>query len=309
MSKKDKPEEFALAKKTETNIALQGTVIDLPEGFIEDADFNYQQQEEAPIFPYIKIRQKDPKDENSTIEWKKGWWMASNTPTPVNDAEPPLIAIVLFWSKVRTYFEENAETPYCKSLDGLTGSLKTPETFNGTCVDKLGNPVCPFACWDVSGAKDNRPRCKEGRNLYAYSYIHGPCIIRLGTSALKTWRAFDNVMKTQKVKTASGAVVRIPYHLTVLEFHTQRVIRPGFDPYYIPDIRISEIVKDKDTLDVMRELLKSKEQYDRSAKQADIADDENDKVKDADYEIVHSNDPVKNADGTVSADDPLNKLF
>ena len=312
MSKDKKQDEFAIAKKTETAIALQGEVIELPADFIDSEDFNYQTEEEAPIFPYVSIRQKDPRDDTE-IKWKKGWWKAANTPAPVNDAEPPLIAIILFWSKVRTYFPEGAEAPYCKSIDGISGSLKTQETCGGTCVDKQGRPVCPYAQWGIPNVGD-RPQCTEGRNLYAYSYIHGPCIIRLGRSGLKPWRAFDNLMKSKIVTAPNGAKIRIPYHLNILEFHTKAIKRPGLDVYYEPDIRHNSVITDKETLDIMRGFLRAKEQYDRTAQQSDLADEDiNGKgAEDTEYELdeaIKANNPKTNPDGSVADDDAFNTLI
>ena len=103
-------------------------------------------------------------------------------------------------------------------------------------------------------------------------------------------------MKTKKVIAPNGSKIRIPYHLNILEFHTVPVVRPGFDKYWIPEIRHNSIVEDKDTLNIMRELLKSKEQYDRTAEQSDLGDEDinGNSAKDAEYELekdIESHNP------------------
>lgn len=238
----------------------QAATVDLPAGIdLLDGDFT-PQEEEAPMLPYISIRQKDHRDgDDAEITWKKGFWKVATPPGQfVNDLES-LRLTVLFFKRARTYFREGDEKPYCKSIDGNAGVLMIDETNNGNCEK------CQYSKF-ING---DRPKCAEGRNLYAIVEGIGPAIIRLGVSSIKPWRAFDNLVGTKRIA-IKGVVRRVPWFFSVVELRTEKVDRAGFDPYWVAVPQWVSFHQDKATLDVLREKMGQSEQYDETARVVDL---------------------------------------
>ena len=264
MSKKQKQEtDLALVPENESALMIPGQTanVELPEGIeLQDADL-VPQVEEEPVFPYLSIRQKDHADSDDTeIEWKKGWWKSSMK----SDDIEKLKITVLFWNKARTYFREGDEKPYCKSINGENGSLITSDTNQGNC------PSCPYGQWQAGdNGKQKKPVCSEGRNIYAMVEGIGPAVIRLGVSSIAPWKAFDNLMKNQAV-VHNGQTHRLPWIFHIVELKTEVVKRSGFDPYFVVAPVNLGLNKDKETLNVLRSLMKEKDKYDETATQTDL---------------------------------------
>jgi hypothetical protein len=289
MSKIKKEE---LAPEPEDSKALvirqQGGAVVLP--FEPQDDDFIAQEEEALIYPYVSIRQKDPREEVS-YKTQRGWWKIANAPESTGDIEPPLKVVVLFWHKARTLFLEGDTTPHCKSIDGISGSLVTEETNMGMCnADFQNGPHCPYTEWKANGRPAwkgmDKPPCAEGRNLYCFSQQIGPCIVRLGRSSIKAWRAFDNLMAVKKIQ-HGGRLVRIPYHLTTIELETKKIVEGSFDPYWIVVPKFIGFIEDRDTLAIIRSLIPNKETYDKTARKVDLESEDINgrKVEDANANI------------------------
>lgn len=263
MSKRNtKPEDLNLSSGPGTALIIPGQTanIALPAGIdLLDEDFT-PQEEEAPMLPYISIRQKDHRDgDDAEITWKKGHWKVATPPGQlINDLES-LRLTVLFFKRARTYFREGDEKPYCKSIDGNIGMLMTEETDNGNCEK------CQYSKF-VNG---DRPKCAEGRNLYAIVEKIGPAIIRLGVSSIKPWRAFDNLVGTKRIA-IKGVVRRVPWFFSIIELGTVKVDRAGFDPYWVVEPRWNSFHQDKATIDILREKMGQSEQYDETARVVDL---------------------------------------
>ena len=306
MSKKEKE----LIVREETALVIPGAqaTIELPEDFLSDDDI-ITQEEEPQKYPYLSIRQKDPREETGII-WKKGWWKVANAPE-TDDIEPPLKVVILFWARSRRYFRDGDDSPYCKSIDGRLGTLITDETAHGHCSE------CQYNQWE----NGNRPPCAEGRSLYCFHQDLGPVIVQFGRSGIKPWQAFDNIMAVKKVKGPGGKIIRIPWHLNIIELHTKKVTKKSYDPYWEPEIRHIGIIQDKPTLDVLRNLLKAKAEYDEVAKHTDFeAEDANgstftDAQSDKQWaekeldKAIKANNPKTNPDGSVADDDAFNTLI
>ncbi len=259
--RKTETEDLGLnSESTALVIPGQAANVALPDGIdITDGDFR-PQEEEAPTLPYISIRQKDHRDgRDAEITWEKGFWKVATPPGQnVNDIES-LRLTVLFFKRARTYFREGDEKPYCKSIDGETGILLTDETSLGQCGQ------CQYSKF-ING---DRPKCAEGRNLYAIVEKIGPAIIRLGVSSIKPWRAFDNLVGTKRID-LNGVVRRVPWFFSIVELGTVKVDRAGFDPYWVVEPRWYGFHQEKATIDVLREKMGQSETYDETARAVDL---------------------------------------
>ena len=319
-----KTKEKELAIREETALVIPGAqaTVELPDNFFDEEDFEGEQREAKPKLPYISIRQKDLKGD-ANINWERGWFKVQNTPAPADDIKPPLKLVVIFWDVARAYFRDDDLKPYCKSIDGKNGSLCNDETANGHCVNAQGEPLCQYAQWNHPNAKkDGKPRCAEGRILYCFSEIYGPCIIRLGRSGINPWDGFDNLMKGNRAKRPDGRVVRVPWHLNIIEIYLKKIDdHPVYDTYWIPDIRLIGIIKDEPTKQTMRDIKKEKQRYEETAQSTDFdvedvngstfTDAQSDKQwaeKELD-EAIKANNPKTNPDGSVADDDAFNTLI
>lgn len=253
-----KKNELALKEKSKALVIPGQTAnIELPPDIkLTDDDFAGDQHEEDLVYPYISIRQKEPKDDIEGVEAKTGWWKVQNSGEPISDIER-LRLTVLFFSPCRTYFRPDDDTPYCKSIDNVVGSLKTEETSGGNCRS------CPYAKFGEDGSK---PECAEGRNLYCMVEGIGPAVVRLGVSSIRPWKAFDNIMGTKRIN-RNGGTVRLPWHCSVIELGTTKITRKYL--YWVVDPGWTSF-NDKETMEFLRGLLARKEKYDEAAQHSDL---------------------------------------
>ena len=274
MSKKDESKELVLHEPKKFELAIP-PVVDIGDLQLSDDDFGGHEEHEAPLYPYLSIRQKMPR-EDKKAEWKIGGFKISNHPSgDVPDINPPIQFVILFWSKVRVYFPEGAEEPYCKSIDGKIGSTQCAETAMGNCLK------CLYSQWTDGKAGE----CKEGRNLYVFHPEIGPAIVRLGPSALKPWRAFANLMQALKVDTTKGRV-EAPLHLSIIEVsETTKLSRPGLDPYYVPVFKHAGFIQDADMLATIRAARGQRGTYDETATKSELGVEDVNGVKPADEKM------------------------
>ncbi len=259
MPKKD---ELALKEKS-TALVIPGQTanIELPPDIkLTDDDFSTNQQEEALVYPYISIRQKEPLDEIEGVKPITGWWKVQNAAEPISDIER-LRATVLFFTPCRTYFRPDDDTPYCKSIDGVNGTLLTDETNLGQCGE------CQYSKFIVQKEGEKpKPPCAEGRNLYCMVEGIGPAVVRLGVSSIRPWKAFDNLMGAKRIN-RNGDTVRLPWHCSVIKLGTTKITKKYL--YWIVDPGWTGF-NDKETMEFLRGMLAMKDQYDETAQRTDL---------------------------------------
>lgn len=266
MSKRNaKTEDLNLGPGTALALPSQIANVSLPAGItLIDKDTKIQQVEADPQLMYISIRQKNGKEESPT-EWKTSWWKIQNSPEPRDDIKS-LKFTVMYWTKVRTYFPTGAEKPLCKSIDGLSGIVKTEEMGFGKCE------ACSYGQFpkNPKAGEKKTPACSIGRNLYCFVEGIGPAIIRLGVSSCKPWDAFDNLMKAKQIE-HKNQIMRVPWYYSIIEFKENKPQdRPGYERYWIVEPTWTGFHEDKETIDFLRTFVEQRERYDETARKVDL---------------------------------------
>jgi hypothetical protein len=193
---------------------------------VQDEDFEPPTHVEAPIVPFVQIRQKPLVSEQGETLRNPGGFSVSDPGDADADDVKELHLAILDNRVCRVYFENLTDTqPVCKSNDGVHGSRPR----EGDCYE-----TCATCALSFFG--DSRPRCREGRNVFAFDLLRERFVVfTFSPSGLKPWRAYQSVLehyaREKGLARADGAV---PYvgHLLRTRVTSRHESKPA--PHFAP---------------------------------------------------------------------------
>jgi len=221
MKTSSKADELALEKRAET----------LPAKIqVEDEDFEPPTHVEAPIVPFIQIRQKPLVGESGETLRNPGGFRVSDQGDPDLEDTNILYLAILDNRVSRVYFESLNDTqPTCKSSDGLKGSRPREGDRFGQCA------TCTLSFFG-----DGRPACREGRNVIAFDLLRERFVVyTFSPSGLKPWRGYQDVLRHYaREKGLAREDGSVPYvgHLLRTRVSVRHEKKPA--PHFVPEFSV-----------------------------------------------------------------------
>lgn len=232
-------EESQLAQYLEEMDKL-GDVADDREGYIY----------EAPVHPFVRIRQKDLKNKDTgEVLVKSGAFTFGSMVNPPTEVKV-LEGVVVSLTKVRTYFKSiDDAAPTCQSRDGNSGSEeRKTENINGSNEEVYGDcRTCVLRSSFIPGFQ-----CKEGRSFAFLEKTYGPIILGFGQSGINPWRMFHTYLQSLKKET-------LPLHIFKIKVSLEFRTKPA--EFYRPQFELAGIINKKELEEVKKIRTKMFEEF------------------------------------------------
>lgn len=204
---------------------------------------------ETPVHPFVRIGQKDKKNDQGEVLEKSGAFRFNSMTNPPKEVKV-LEGIVVSLTKVRTYFKSiDDAAPTCQSRDGNSGSEeRKTEKINKVDEEIYGDcKTCMLRSSFTQGFQ-----CKEGRSYAFLEKTHGPIILNFGQSGINQWRMFYTYLQSLKKKT-------LPLHIFNIKISLEFRTKPA--EFYRPVFELISIVKPKEYEEVQKIRAKMFEQF------------------------------------------------